>query len=127
MTTPTRTLEVQSTFAEFLSHLPGACGNLPFEVIDNEIVVYDEDEREVHIIVHDGPLRRLGSLALPMESVRLDFEDHTEDDADAFMARWRAHSMPAGGGLPDRPEQGDGHPPQREAAMDPADGGTTTR
>ena len=95
---PTRMLETQSTHAEFLQGLPKACGNRPYEIIDNKVIVHDAN-KQVHITIHDEPVRHLGSLDLPMEKATFEFIDYTEDEADKFMKEYRMHSMRAGGGL----------------------------
>lgn len=94
---PTRTIETQCSHAEFLSSLPAACGNRPYEIIGNEVIVHDGDRR-VRIDVHDEPVRHLGSLALPMERVHFAFEGYDEAEADAFMEAYRRHTFRAGGG-----------------------------
>jgi hypothetical protein len=58
--TPTYTLEMQCTHAEFLRELPAACGNRPYEIIDNEVIVYDGD-RKIRFQIRDKPNRHLGS------------------------------------------------------------------
>jgi len=94
---PSRTIETQCTHAQFMSMLPKACGNRPYEIIDNEVIVHD-GERKVRIEVHDEPIRHLGSLELPMESARFDFEGYDEKEADDFMSAYRVHAFRAGGG-----------------------------
>ncbi len=61
--TPTYRLEMQCTHAEFLRELLGACGNRPYEIIGNKVIVYDGD-REIRFQIRDEPIRNLGSLAL---------------------------------------------------------------
>ncbi len=94
---PTRNFETQCTHAEFLEGLPKACGNRPYEIIGNKVIVHDAD-RQIRITIHDEPVRKLGSLALPMEDVEFEFIDFTENEADEFMKVYRMHSMRAGGG-----------------------------
>lgn len=94
---PVRTIETQSTHAEFMSSLPKACGSRPYEIIDNQVIVHDKD-RQVVITVHDEPIRHLGSLDLPMEQVEFVFDGYTEEKADAFMTEYRKHTFRAGGG-----------------------------
>lgn len=94
---PTRTIETQCSHAEFMSTLPKACGNRPYEIIGNEVIVYD-GERQVRIAVHDEPVRHLGSLALPMERATFTFDGYDEAEAEAFMGDYRRHAFRAGGG-----------------------------
>ena len=63
---PTRMIETQCTHAEFLRELPKACGNRPYEIIDNKVIVHDAD-KQILITIHDEPIRHLASLSLPME------------------------------------------------------------
>ena len=72
--TPTYKLEMQCTHAEFLRELPAACGNRPYEIIDDKVIVYEGD-RKINFQIRDEPIRHLGSLALPMEDITITFED----------------------------------------------------
>ena len=94
---PIRSLETQCTHAEFMSMLPRACGNRPFEIIDNQVIVHDKD-KQIRITVHDQPIRHLGSLDLPMESIEFVFDSYTEEQADRFMSEYRKHTFRSGGG-----------------------------
>jgi len=94
---PTRTIQTQCTHARFMQTLPEACGGRPYEIIENYVTVHDGDKR-VKITIHDEPIRHLGSLDLPMESARFEFEGYDEAGADAFMERYREHTLRAGGG-----------------------------
>lgn len=92
-----RDLDAQCTRADFFRNLPSAVNNRPFEVIDNCVIVYDKD-RTVNITVHDEPLRKLGSLELPMEKIKFEFSGYSDAAADEFMDTYREHSMRCGGG-----------------------------
>lgn len=93
---PVRKLEMQCSHAEFFRELPEACGNLPFEVIGERVIVHDRS-REVHIKLRDEPIRHLGSLSLPMEEITLRFIDYSEAEADAFLKNFIGHVMRTGG------------------------------
>lgn len=93
---PVRKLEMQCSHAEFFRELPEACGNLPFEVIGERVIVHDRG-REVHIKLRDEPIRHLGSLSLPMEEITLRFIDYSEAEADAFLKNFIGHVMRTGG------------------------------
>jgi len=92
-----RDYESQCTRADFFRNLPSAVDNRPFEVIDNRVIVYDED-RTVNITVHDEPIRKLGSLELPMEKIQFEFNGYSDAAADKFMDIYREHNMRCGGG-----------------------------
>jgi hypothetical protein len=94
---PVRTLETQTTHADFMSTLPRACSNRPYEIIDNQVIVHDGD-KQIRIRIHDEPIRHLGSLDLPMEEIEFTFDGHSEDEADQFMSEYRKHTFRAGGG-----------------------------
>ena len=94
---PTRKIESQCTHAEFYRSLPAAIDFRPFEIIENQVIVHD-DNRTVNITVHDQPVRKLGSLKLPMEKVEFEFDGFTESDADTFMEKYREHTLRSGGG-----------------------------
>ncbi len=42
---PIHIIETQSTDAQFMSCLPKACGDRPYEIIDNQVIVHDEDKK----------------------------------------------------------------------------------
>jgi len=90
------TLEMQCTHAEFLRELPAACGNRPYEIIGNEVIVHD-GTRKVRIKIHDEPIRHLGSLDLPMEEITLTFDDFSDAAAEQFMRDFRRGSQREGG------------------------------
>lgn len=94
--TPTYTLEMQCTHAEFLRELPAACGNRPYEIINNEVIVYDGD-RKIRFQIRDEPIRHLGSLALPMEAITVTFVDFNNDEAAGFMSEFRKGIQRVGG------------------------------
>ena len=94
---PIRTIDSQCTHAEFMASLPKACGGLPYEIIDNQVIVHNQD-KQVRITVHDEPIRHLGSLNLPMEKAEFEFDNYSEEQADAFMHMYRQHTFRAGGG-----------------------------
>lgn len=94
---PTRTIETQCTHAQFMAALPKACGGLPYEIIDNQVIVHDKD-KQVRITVNDQPIRHLGSLDLPMERAEFVFDRYSEQQADDFMTHYRQHTFRSGGG-----------------------------
>ena len=94
--TPTYKLEMQCTHAEFLRELPAACGNRPYEIIGNKVIVYDRD-REIRLQIHDEPIRHLGSLALPMEAITVTFVNFNNEDAERFMSEFRKGIQREGG------------------------------
>ena len=93
---PVRKIEMQCTHGEFLRELPLACGNRPYELIGERIVVHEKD-REIQIRIREEPIRHLGSLDLPMEEISFKFIDYTEDEANKFMDEFRMHTMRMGG------------------------------
>ena len=95
MSHPERIIEVQATEAELKELLSSAFEDRPYEVQGNEIRL--GGDKPVHITLHDQPDRELGSLELPMEKVRFEFPDQSEEEADAFMETYRTHAMRPGG------------------------------
>jgi len=95
--TPTYTLEMQCTHAEFLRELPAACGNRPYEIIDNEVIVYDGGDRKIRFQIRDEPIRHLGSLTLPMEAITVTFVNFSNDEAEGFMSEFRKGIQREGG------------------------------
>ena len=94
--TPTYKIKMQCTHAEFLRELPAACHNRPFEIVGNEVVVYDGD-RQIRFQIHDEPIRYLGSLALPMEEITVTFVDFSNDEAERFMSEFSKGIQRVGG------------------------------
>jgi len=92
-----RNIETQCTHADFFRNLPTAVSNRPFEVIGNQVIVYDDD-RTVKLTVVDQPLRHLGSLDLPMEKISFEFDGYSNEAADKFMNAYREHNLRCGGG-----------------------------
>jgi len=93
---PVRKMEMQCTHAEFLRELPFACGNRPYELIGERVIVHEND-REIQIRIRDEPVRHLGSLDLPMEEISFKFIDYTEDEASRFMDEFKKHTLRMGG------------------------------
>ena len=93
---PVRKIEMQCTHGGFLRELPRACGNHPYELIGERIIVHEKD-REIQIRIRDEPIRHLGSLDLPMEEVSFKFIDYTEDEASRFMGEFKKHTLRMGG------------------------------
>ncbi|MCP3870869.1 MAG: hypothetical protein GY703_22795 [Gammaproteobacteria bacterium] len=93
---PVRTVEMQCTHAEFLRELPQACGNRPYELIGERVIVHEKD-KEIQIRIRDEPIRHLGSLNLPMEEISFKFVDYTEEEANRFMEEFRKHTLRMGG------------------------------
>ena len=96
MSHPVRVIDVQATEEQFKDMLSGAFEDRPYEIDGNEIRLGGAG-KPVHITLHDQPDRVLGSLDLPMEEVRFEFPDQSEEDADAFMATYRERTMRTGG------------------------------
>ena len=95
MSHPERIIEVQGTEKKFRELLTSAFEDRVQEVDGNEIRL--GGDKPVHITLHDQPDRQLGSLELPMEKLRFEFPDQSEEEADAFMAVYREHAMRPGG------------------------------
>lgn len=95
MTHPVRVVEVQTTEEKFKALLGDAFADRPQEVDEDEIRL--GGEKPVRITLHEQPDRKLGSLELPMEKVRFEFPEQSEEEADAFMETYRTHAMRPGG------------------------------
>ena len=94
---PSRKVDMQCTHAEFLRELPAAAGKRPYEIIGERVIIHDGG-REIQIKLRDEPIRHLGSLDLPMESVTLKFIDYSKAEADRFMKEFFMHVLRVGGG-----------------------------
>ena len=97
MSHPVRVIDVQATEAQFKEMLDDAFKDRPHDV-DGDTIRLGGSGKPVHITLHEQPNRRLGSLDLPMEQVRFEFPDQSEEEADAFMEDYREHTMRTGGG-----------------------------
>ncbi len=91
------TTEMQCTHSEFLRLLPMAIDHRPYEIVDNVVTVFDGD-RTIEIVIHDEPIRHLGSLNLPMEKIEVEMPDYNENEAKEFHTSFRNHILKAGGG-----------------------------
>ena len=94
---PVRVIYAQCSHAEFMRTLPSAVNFCPYEIVDNKVIVHD-DNKSINITIHDKPIKTLGSLKLPMEEIRFEFQGYTESDADIFMQHYRTHNLKCGGG-----------------------------
>jgi len=97
MSDPVRVIDVQAKEEAFRKMLTDAFEDRPQEVEGNTIRLGGEG-KPVHVSFHEQPERHLGSLDLPMEKVRFEFPDQSEEDADAFMETYRERTMRTGGG-----------------------------
>lgn len=95
--TITRQFETQSSHAAFMETLPKALDNKPFEVTDNNVIVFD-GARKIKITVSKKPIRELGSLNLPMESATFEFENYSNEEVDQIMHNYKTHTLRGGGG-----------------------------
>lgn len=88
--------EMQLTRGEFLRELPKAIGNLNHQVAGDKVIITDGDRRLEIRLVDEGTLD-VGSLHLPMEEVDFEFMGYTQEETDAFMARFDHHTQRTGG------------------------------
>ena len=93
---PVRVIDVQITEQHFKDMLTDAFSDSVQKVEGNTIHL-EEGSRNVRVELHEQPNRQLGSLDLPMERVRFEFDGYSEDEADDFMERYRTASMRTGG------------------------------
>ena len=93
---PVRVIEVQMTEEHFKDMLTSAFSDTPHEV-DGDVIRIRDGERNVRVELHEQPNRQLGSLDLPMEQVRFEFDGYSEEQADDFMERYRTAAMRTGG------------------------------
>ena len=97
MATPERVIEVQMKEDRFRELLDSTFEDRPHTVDGDRITIGGDRHKAVHVTLHEQPERHLGSLDLPMEKVRFEFPDHSEEEADAFMETYREHAMRPGG------------------------------
>ena len=95
MSHPTRVIEVQATEEKFVEMLKDAFGDRGYDSEGGTIRL--DGDKPVRISFHEQPERHIGSLDLPMEKVRFEFPDQSEEEADAFMETYREHTMRTGG------------------------------
>lgn len=96
MATPVRVIDVQITERRMKELLESAFADMPHE-IDGDTMHLRAGSKSVRIDLHEQPDRHLGSLELPMEQVRFEFDGHSESEADEFMERYRTAAMRTGG------------------------------
>lgn len=90
-------INTQCDHATFFRELPDAIEHRPFEVTGNAVKVYDNG-KIINITVSEEELKTLGSLKLPMEHIVFEFPEHTQEEADKFIASYRNHTIRCGGG-----------------------------
>ena len=93
---PVRVIDVQMTEQHFKDMLTDAFSD-SVQKVEGDTIHLEEGTRNVRVELHEQPNRQLGSLDLPMERVRFEFDGHTEAEADDFMERYRTASMRTGG------------------------------
>ena len=93
---PVRVIDVQITEPHMKELLDSAFSDTPHRV-EGDAMLVEEGDKRVRIELHDQPDRHLGSLDLPMEQVRFEFDGYSEAEADDFMERYRTAAMRTGG------------------------------
>ena len=93
---PVRVIDVQITERHMKELLETAFSDTRHEM-DGDTMILHEGGRSVRIELHEQPDRHLGSLELPMEQVRFEFDGYSEAQADDFMERYRTAAMRTGG------------------------------
>lgn len=97
MANPERVIEVQMEEDRFRELLTSIFDDRTHSVEGDKIRIGGEQYKTVEVTLHQQPERHLGSLELPMEKIRFEFIDQSEEEADAFMETYREHAMrPAG-------------------------------
>ena len=84
------------TRAEFMGWLPGATRQAPFQVDGDNVTVTTHGGR-VQISLEEKPLRRMGSVALPVLGVAFCFRDLDERARDDFLAYFDLYTRRGGG------------------------------
>ena len=93
---PVRVIDAQITERHFKELLTDAFSGSVQKVEDNAIHL-SEGSKSVRVELHEQPDRQLGSLDLPMERIRFEFDGYSEAEADDFMERYRTAAMRTGG------------------------------
>ncbi len=96
MATSVRVIDVQITERHMKELLESAFSDMPHET-DGDTMHLKGDGKSVRIELHEQPHRHLGSLDLPMEQVRFEFDGYSESEADEFMEHYRTAAMRTGG------------------------------
>ncbi len=81
---------------DFFRIFPAVIRGRPFERLSDG-VLYEESGRRVLVRISAESERRLGVLRIPVTIVRLQFDGHTREEADKFMARFDRHFHRGGG------------------------------
>ena len=84
------------TRAEFISWLPGATRQAPFQ-IDGEVVTVMTHGGRVQISLEEKPPRRIALIALPVLGVTFYFRDLDELTRNDFIAHFDLYTRRGGG------------------------------
>jgi hypothetical protein len=91
-----RSLDMSLTREEFLRLLPAAVG-LETVTLENDCLVHANASKGWRIGLTRLPDLRLGSVVLPLHRVELAFDGFSQQDIQAFMARFERHFQRGGG------------------------------
>lgn len=91
-----RSFEMTVTRAEFLRLLPAAVGGEVF-VEEPDAFLHREPHRSWHIVFTGLPELRIGLVRLARHRVEFEFDAYSEDEIDAFMARFELYFRRGGG------------------------------
>jgi hypothetical protein len=84
------------TRAEFISWLPGATRQAPFQ-IDGDVVTVMTHGGRVRISLEEKPPRRMGLIALPVLGVTFCFRGLDERTRDDFLTHFALYTRRGGG------------------------------
>ena len=84
------------TRAEFISWLPGATRQAPFQ-IDGDVVTVMTHGGHVQIYLEEKPPRRIALIALPVLGVTFSFRGLDEPARDDFLAHFDLYTRRGGG------------------------------
>ncbi len=92
----TITREMGISHSDFFRIFPAVIHGRSFERLPDGIR-FEESERRVLVRLSAESQRRLGMLRIPVTTIRLQFEGHTEAEVESFMARFDRHFHRGGG------------------------------
>ena len=82
--------------SDFFRIFPAVIQRQPFERVSDGIR-YEESERRLLVRLSAESQRRLGMLRIPVTTIQLRFEGHTQKEVNKFMERFDRHFHRGGG------------------------------
>ena len=88
--------EMGITHRDYLRTVPSAVEGRTFTIRDGRVTIVD-GQNQIDIELGPERVRRIASIKLPVTDVTYRFRGHTQEEADAVMARFELYYRRGGG------------------------------